>query len=141
MTQNIIATIITLALSLAWLRLMDALAHRGVIDQKLSRKIIHIGTDRFLFCAGSCSTMNPSARYLAALVPLLITVQFILVGVGVIKDEAAVKAMTRSGNPREILRGPLSTALPSSSARFFLAQFARRHFGVDDDVRRRWIGR
>jgi phytol kinase len=28
------------------------------------------------------------------------------VGVGVIKDEAAVKAMSRSGDPREILRGP-----------------------------------
>jgi len=48
-----------------------------------------------------------SARYLAALVPLLITVQFVLVGTGIMKDDAAVQAMTRTGNPREILRGPL----------------------------------
>jgi phytol kinase len=48
----------------------------------------------------------PAARYLAALVPLLITVQFLLVGTGVIKDEAAVQAMTRTGSPKEILRGP-----------------------------------
>jgi phytol kinase len=50
---------------------------------------------------------TPEARYLAALVPLLITLQFVLVGVGIIKDEAAVQAMSRSGDRREILRGPL----------------------------------
>ncbi len=107
MTQNIIATIITLALSLIWLRLMDALAHRGVIDQKLSRKIIHIGTGPIFVLCWLMFNDEPAARYLAALVPLLITAQFIFVGVGVIKDEAAVKAMTRHGEPREILRGPL----------------------------------
>ncbi len=50
---------------------------------------------------------DPSARYLAALVPALITGQFILVGLGLLKDEAAVKAMSRTGDPKEILRGPL----------------------------------
>ena len=47
------------------------------------------------------------SRYLAALVPLLITVQFVLVGTGIMRDDAAVQAMTRTGDPREILRGPL----------------------------------
>jgi phytol kinase len=47
------------------------------------------------------------SRWLAALVPLLITVQFALVGTGILKDEAAVKAMSRTGDRREILRGPL----------------------------------
>jgi len=107
MIQNIIAAVITLALSLAWLRFMDALAHRGIVEQKLSRKIIHIGTGPLFVLCWLMFNDDPLARYLAALVPLLITVQFILVGVGVIKDEAAVKAMTRHGDPREILRGPL----------------------------------
>jgi len=49
----------------------------------------------------------PMARYLAALIPLLITIQFALVGTGIMKDTAAVEAMTRTGNPKEILRGPL----------------------------------
>lgn len=47
------------------------------------------------------------ARWLAALVPLVITLQFALVGLGLVKDEAAVKAMSRTGDKREILRGPL----------------------------------
>jgi phytol kinase len=49
----------------------------------------------------------PISRWLAALVPLVITAQFVLVGTGIIKDEAAIKAMSRTGDRREILRGPL----------------------------------
>jgi phytol kinase len=44
---------------------------------------------------------------MAALVPLGITVQFLLVGTGIMKDPAAIEAMSRSGDRREILRGPL----------------------------------
>jgi phytol kinase len=47
------------------------------------------------------------ARYLAALVPLATTIQFALVGLGIMKDDAAVKAMSRTGQRQEILRGPL----------------------------------
>ena len=102
-----LATIFTFAIAIAFLRLMDFFAHRGFIESKLSRKFIHIGTGPIFVL---CWLMFPEAnisRYLAALVPLLITVQFILVGTGLIKDDAAVEAMTRTGNPKEILRGPL----------------------------------
>jgi len=47
------------------------------------------------------------SRFLAALVPFSITIQFFLVGTGIIRDEAAVRAMSRTGDRREILRGPL----------------------------------
>jgi len=40
-------------------------------------------------------------------VPFTITGQFVLVGAGVIQDEAAVQAMSRTGDRREILHGPL----------------------------------
>jgi len=106
-TQDILATAATFALSLIWLRLIDALAHRGLLEQRLSRKIIHIGTGPLFVLCWNLFSNEPWARWLAALVPLAITAQFAAVGLGVIKDEAAVKAMTRTGNPREILRGPL----------------------------------
>jgi len=102
-----LATILTFAIAIAFLRLMDFFAQRGLIESKLSRKFIHIGTGPIFVL---CWLMFPDvsfARYLAALVPLLITVQFILVGTGIMKDDAAVQAMTRTGNPKEILRGPL----------------------------------
>jgi phytol kinase len=50
---------------------------------------------------------RPEGRFLAALVPFAITIQVVMVGLGVVKDPAAVKAMSRSGDRKEILRGPL----------------------------------
>ena len=102
-----LATLFTFIIALAFLRLMDYLAHTGIIESKLSRKIIHIGTGPVFVL---CWLMYPDgqiSRWLAALVPLVITAQFALVGTGMIRDEAAVKAMSRTGDRREILRGPL----------------------------------
>lgn len=102
-----LATVLTFIIAAAFLRLMDFFAQRGLIESKLSRKFIHIGTGPiFVLCWLMFPEAN-SSRYLAALVPLLITVQFALVGTGIMKDDAAVQAMTRTGNPKEILRGPL----------------------------------
>jgi len=101
------AMILTFAAALGWLRLMDFFAHQGWIESRLSRKIIHIGTGPIFVL---CWLFFPDvwyARWLAALIPFAITVQFALTGFGIIKDEASVKAMSRSGDPREILRGPL----------------------------------
>lgn len=102
-----LATVLTFAIAIAFLRIMDFFAHRGWIESKLSRKFIHIGTGPIFVLCWLMFPDLPFARYLAALVPLLITLQFALVGTGLMKDDAAVQAMTRTGNPREILRGPL----------------------------------
>lgn len=102
-----LAAIITLAAALIWLRINDFAAHRGWISSRLSRKIIHVGTGPIFVLCWLLFSPAPGARIWAALIPMLITIQFILVGVGAIKDDAAVQAMSRTGNPREILRGPL----------------------------------
>lgn len=105
--QNWLAFLITASACLTWLRFVDYLAHRGVFSARVSRKIIHIGTGPlFVLC---WLLFNPGAggRYLAALIPLFISIQFALIGLGVIRDQASVDAMSRSGEPREILKGPL----------------------------------
>lgn len=105
--NNLIAVIITFAVTLIWLRLNDLAAHRGWIENRLSRKIIHIGTGPLFVLCWPLFTDSPYSPYLAALVPLLFSIQFILVGLGIVRDDMAVQAMTRSGDRREILRGPL----------------------------------
>ena len=65
-----LATLFTFIIALTFLRLMDFLAHRGIIESKLSRKIIHIGTGPIFVL---CWLMYPDvqiSRWLAALVPL-----------------------------------------------------------------------
>jgi len=105
--NNLLALIATFAVALIFLRLMDFAAHRGWIGSQLSRKMIHIGTGPLFVVCWLLFTDAPVSRYLAALVPLSITAQFALVGLGVVKDQSAVEAMSRSGDRREILRGPL----------------------------------
>ena len=105
--NDLLALIATLAVALLWLRLNDYLAQRGWVSSHLSRKIIHIGTGPLFVLCWPLFTSAPAARFLAALVPFGITVQFALVGLGIMKDPAAVEAMSRSGDRREILRGPL----------------------------------
>jgi phytol kinase len=107
LNNNILALIITFLVALAWLRINDFAAHRGWVESHLSRKIIHAGTGPLFVLCWLLFNNNPIYRYLAALVPLLFTLQFFLIGIGVIKDEASVKAMSRSGDRREVLRGPL----------------------------------
>ena len=107
LSNTIVALLITFGAAIIWLRINDFAAHRGWISSHLSRKIIHIGTGPIYVLCWLLFPEGASARYLAALVPGLITVQFLLVGLGIIQDEAAVTALSRTGDRREILRGPL----------------------------------
>jgi phytol kinase len=102
-----LATIFTFTVAVLFLRLMDFLAQRGMLESRLSRKLIHIGTGPIFVLCWLMYPHTQISRWLAALVPLVITAQFALVGTGIIKDEAAVRAMSRTGDRREILRGPL----------------------------------
>lgn len=75
--------------------------------QKLSRKLVHtLAGPLFILCWPLFSAA-PGARLLAAAVPSLNGVRLLLVGTGAVKDARAVQAMTRTGDPRELLRGPL----------------------------------
>jgi len=101
-----LAFIITFSISIIWLRVIDYFAVKGFISQKLSRKIIHIGTGPIFVLCWLLFPEEPLSKYFAAIIPLLITIQFFLIGMGVIKDQASVDAMSRNGDPKEILKGP-----------------------------------
>jgi phytol kinase len=105
--NNILAMLLTFALALIWLRLNNFAAKKGWVSSDLTRKIIPTGTGPIFVLCWLLFQDTPDARFLAALVPFAITAQFILVGTGLIKDESAVQSMSRTGDRREILRGPL----------------------------------
>lgn len=107
LSNNLLALAITFLIILIWLRILDFGAHRGWLSSHLSRKLIHTGTGPIFVLCWLLFSESTFAPYLAALVPLLITVQFLFVGLGIIQDEASVKALSRSGDRREILKGPL----------------------------------
>jgi phytol kinase len=107
LNNNFLALGLTLIIAITWLRINDFLAHKGLVPSKISRKIIHIGTGPIFVLCWLLFNTSKFAPFFAAIVPLGITVQFALVGSGLIKDPSAVEAMSRSGDRKEILRGPL----------------------------------
>ena len=82
LSNNLIALAVTLVIALGWLRLMDFFAHKGWISSMISRKIIHIGTGPIFVLCWLLFNDRPIAPFLAAIVPLGITLQFALVAPG-----------------------------------------------------------
>lgn len=105
--NNFIALFVTFLIALIWLRTINFLAHKKLIGSSLSRKIIHAGTGFVFVLSWLLFDGDLINRFLAALVPFAITLQFVLVGTGIIKDPSSVESMSRTGDRREILRGPL----------------------------------
>ncbi|HMN11422.1 MAG TPA: phosphatidate cytidylyltransferase [Bellilinea sp.] len=104
--NNLVAFLVTLAASVAWVKLVGLLTSKGVFDRRTSRKIVHIGIGPVFVLCWLLFKDEPSARWFAAIVPFLITLQFALAGLGVIKDEKTVQSMARTGDRTELLRGP-----------------------------------
>lgn len=101
-----VAGIVTLAASLIWMRFNNLLAKRGIVSSSTSRKIIHIGTGPLFVLCWLLFPDKEISKYIAAFVPFLIVAQLGLVGLGVVRDDSSVKAMARSGQRLELLRGP-----------------------------------
>ncbi|MBA0817289.1 hypothetical protein Gohar_001868 [Gossypium harknessii] len=91
------AAVISGAIALSVLRLWQETAKRGLFNQILLDEIVN--------------TNHYSSGYrgaiLAAITPGVNIIRMILIGSGLWKDEATVKAMSRYGDYRELLKGPV----------------------------------
>ncbi|KAJ4840521.1 hypothetical protein Tsubulata_000464 [Turnera subulata] len=107
LVSDLIASGLSGGIALSILRLFEETAKRGVFDQKLNRKLVHISIG-----AGR------QGAILAALIPGVNILKVILVGSGIWKDDAIVKSMSRFGDRRELLKGPLyyATTIAVASA-------------------------
>ncbi|KAK4275130.1 hypothetical protein QN277_018265 [Acacia crassicarpa] len=105
--SDVYATGISVGVAFSFLRLWQETAKRGIFDQKLNRKLVHISIGlAFMLCWPLFSSRS-QARLLAALVPGVNIFRMLLIGLGIQKDEATVKSMSRFGDYRELLKGPL----------------------------------
>eukprot|EP00891_Asterochloris_glomerata_P003869 jgi/Astpho2/3869/Aster-04380 len=77
------------------------------MDQKLSRKLVHITAGPLLVLTWPLFSWADSARWWAALTPALNMARLLLAGTGVTDDAGTVRAVTREGDRKELLRGPL----------------------------------
>ncbi|XP_076918832.1 putative phytol kinase 3, chloroplastic [Bidens hawaiensis] len=93
--------------ALSILRIFEETATRGIFHQKLNRKLVHttIGL-AFMLCWPLFSSGRQGA-VMAALIPGVNIIKVLLIGLGIWKDEATVKSMSRDGDYRELIKGPL----------------------------------
>jgi len=87
---------------------MDKLVAKG-FSADLSRKVIHIAAGSYVIF---WPLFDPShwSRYFCVAMPLIWVLLFLAKGLSNNTEDPAVKTMTRTGNPRELLRGPLMFA-------------------------------
>jgi len=94
--------------AIAWVGLWSFLATSGAVSPKVSRKCIHMGSAPIFVLVWPFFSDAPSARVIAALVPLLNAARLVLAaradGAG---GAGLVQAVSRSGDRLEVLRGPL----------------------------------
>ncbi|KAG2454183.1 hypothetical protein HYH02_001218 [Chlamydomonas schloesseri] len=93
--------------AVVWVKLFDYLAANGTLEQKLSRKLVHTTTGPIFVVTWALFSANPTARLLAAVVPMLNFMRLFAVGTGLLSDPGLVNSVSRSGDRTELLKGPL----------------------------------
>lgn len=89
-----------------WVELVKYISHQGWMNAWTRRKIMHCLTGPIFLLFWPAFSTTQGSLYAAA-VPLFMTLKFLLIGLGILKDEDAVKSMCRQGDRIELLRGPL----------------------------------
>ncbi|KAL8241179.1 hypothetical protein R6Q59_014534 [Mikania micrantha] len=105
--QDAGATLLVVAGAYALVAGFDNLTRRQIIDQSLSRKLVHILSGLLYMGCWPIFSSSTDARYFAALVPLLNCARLLVHGLSLVTNEDLIKSVTREGKAEELLRGPL----------------------------------
>jgi dolichol kinase len=76
------------------------------MDNWQKRKILHIFTGPIYLISWPLFSNGTKGSLFAMLVPLVMTLKFVLVGLGIIKDVDMVNTSARTGRREELLKGP-----------------------------------
>eukprot|EP00268_Persea_americana_P053482 TRINITY_DN6053_c0_g2_i2.p1 TRINITY_DN6053_c0_g2~~TRINITY_DN6053_c0_g2_i2.p1 ORF type:complete len:319 (-),score=49.99 TRINITY_DN6053_c0_g2_i2:332-1288(-) len=105
--QDASATAVVMGGAYSLVSSFDLLTTHNFIDQKLSRKLVHVLSGLLFMASWPIFSTSLEARYFAALVPLANCLRLLAYGLSLATDEAMVKSVSREGKPEELLRGPM----------------------------------
>ncbi|XVF23435.1 hypothetical protein REPUB_Repub13aG0038200 [Reevesia pubescens] len=109
--QDTAASAAVLAGAYALVFTFDSLTQKELIQQNLSRKLVHILSGLLFAVSWPIFSNSIDARYFASLVPLVNCLRLVIHGLSLADDPGLIKSVTREGNPKELLRGPLCYVL------------------------------
>jgi dolichol kinase len=96
-----------------------AIRKSGKLSANVTRKVVHIFAAPVFALTWYLYPGDTYSRYFAMIVPILFVLLFAAIGTGKVKNEAFVASMSRSGDPRELLRGTLYYAIMIAIVTFF----------------------
>ncbi|KAL7109651.1 hypothetical protein ACP275_06G187400 [Erythranthe tilingii] len=105
--QDACATALVVGGAYALVSTFDNLTRRNIIEQNLSRKLVHILSGLLFLASWPIFSTSAGARYFASLVPSLNCLRLVLNGLSFTTDEGLTKSVSRLGKPEELLKGPL----------------------------------
>ncbi|CAA6669301.1 unnamed protein product [Spirodela intermedia] len=105
--RDVFSSAFTSGVALSLLRFWEELAKRGVFEQTLSRKLVHISVGLTFMLFWPMFSSGELAPFLAAIAPVFNIIRMIFLGLGIWRNDAIVKSMSRYGDYRELLKGPL----------------------------------
>nr|GEX61723.1 probable phytol kinase 3, chloroplastic [Tanacetum cinerariifolium] len=81
------------------------------LNMKLNRKLLHVTFGMVFMLFWPLFSSGRQGAIMAALIPGVNIVKVLLIGLGLVKDEATVKSMSRFGDYRELIKGPMYYAI------------------------------
>ncbi|MHA2172035.1 MAG: diacylglycerol/polyprenol kinase family protein [Candidatus Kariarchaeaceae archaeon] len=111
LVQDIVAVVLTIVVIRVFITLNDVIKARGYLSTTVTRKFIHIVAAPIYLFMWMLYSNEWYSPYLSLIVPGLFAIQFMLIGFGIIKNEEFIQTMSRSGDPKELLRGTLYYAI------------------------------
>ena len=103
----IMGVVVTLIYVKGTIFLLDRMVSQGKLSSDLSRKIVHIAAGSFIWIWIFIDTSDNFSYLLNIVVPLLFFGTFLYKGNRASSDDPDVKTMSRTGDPKELLKGPL----------------------------------
>lgn len=104
--QDVLLAVTVAGLAYLWVKAFDLLVSKGILEKKLSRKLVHMTSGPFLVLTWPLFSSAPEARLLAAAIPCVNAIRLLVVGLGFVEDKGLVYSVSREGDRRELLKGP-----------------------------------
>jgi len=103
--QDVIILIISFIISIMFFYFTDWIKKKGLASQYFTRKLIHLALAPiflFTFLLYSGQWFSP---WIAVIIPIIYFIAILLINLDIIKLSQLTTTMSRSGDPRELLRG------------------------------------
>ncbi|XP_038980887.1 probable phytol kinase 2, chloroplastic [Phoenix dactylifera] len=119
LVHDVCTSVVVSGIILGLLHFWGELAKLGLFEQKLSRKLVHVSVGLTFMLFWPLFSSGSHAPFLAAVVPGINIIRMLLMGLGIWRNDAIVKSMSRHGDYRELLKGPLYYACALTLASIF----------------------